>query len=334
MQILRKIAFPFSLLYFLVVYLRNLCYDFKFFKSNVFKTPTICIGNLSVGGTGKTPMIIYLIELLQHDYKIAVLSRGYKRKTKGFLLATENVTVQDLGDEPYQIYTKYTNISLAVDSDRSNGIKILERIVKPDLILLDDAFQHRKVRPSLSILLTTFSKPYYNDWYLPTGDLRDSIKESARAAIIIITKCPENSSKNEHDQIIKQIKPKAYQKVLFSKISYSNLLIGEDKEMTLIDLKEKDFSLVTGIANPKPLVDYLKSKNLTFKHYNYPDHYFFKENDFTKFSKHELIITTEKDYTKLKGKLDNIMYLEIKHTFLNNDELELKSTIVNVIKDY
>ncbi len=331
MQLLRKIAFPFSLLYGLVVYLRNLCYDKGIFKSNSFKTPIVCIGNLSVGGTGKTPMIAFLLNIFKGDYKVAVLSRGYRRKTKGFLLATKNSTVAELGDEPFQLYSKYKNITLAVDANRSNGIKNLENLVKPELIFLDDAFQHRKVKPSIAILLTTFSKPYFNDCYLPTGDLRDSKKEAHRAALIIVTKCPDSITKRDKERIISLINPKKYQKVLFSKLAYDNHLIGVDKKIPLTDLDKKPFSLVTGIANPEPLVAYLKSIHLSFKHFEFPDHYFFKESDIAKFSKNEIIITTEKDFAKLKGIAKNVFYLGVKHDFFDDGELELRKAIKSIL---
>lgn len=333
MQLLRKIAFPFSLVYALVVYLRNVCYDKGVFKSKSFNTPTVCIGNLSVGGTGKTPMIAFLLDLLKEYCKVAVLSRGYRRKTKGFLLATENTTVEELGDEPFQLYSKFKNLTLAVDADRRNGIKNLENLVKPELILLDDAFQHRKVKPSISILLTTYSNPFFNDWYLPTGDLRDSRKEANRAELIVITKCPDSITNDEKRRLNSLIKPKKHQKVLFSRLVYDSHLVGVNEEIPLTDLKEKSFSLVTGIANPAPLVAYLKSINASFEHFEYPDHHFFKESDVARFSKNGLIITTEKDFAKLKGIAKNVFYLGVRHHFFDDGESQLKEAINNIMID-
>lgn len=328
MQLLRKIAFPISLIYALVVYLRNLCYDTGIFKSTTFKTPTVCVGNLSVGGTGKTPMIEYILRLVKDDYKTAVLSRGYRRKTKGFLLANKLSKVEELGDEPFQIYSKFKEVALAVDGNRRNGIKNLENKVNPDLILLDDAFQHRKVKPSLSILLTTYSNLYVNDWYLPTGDLRDSKKEAQRAAIIAVTKCPANITETQKQNLIQLINPKEHQKVLFSKLVYNNYLVGLKGEIMLSVLKGKHFSLVTAIANPKPLVVYLKSIGNSFEHFEYPDHHFFNENDIARFSKNEFIITTEKDFTKLKGRgCKNLFYLEVKHEFFDTGNETIKEAI-------
>ena len=332
MQLLRKLAFPISLIYALVVHVRNLCFNLGIFKSNSFHTPTICIGNLSVGGTGKTPMIEYLLRLVGKDYKIAVLSRGYRRKTKGYLLANETLTVEDLGDEPYQIYSKFNKtIALAVDGDRTNGIRNLERDVNPDLILLDDAFQHRKVKPSLSILLTTYTNLYVNDWYLPTGDLRDSKQEAKRAKIIIVTKCPAHLTNTEKEAIIKSIQPQNHQKVLFNKFVYNDFLVGLDKKIALSDLKGKHFSLVTAIANPKPLVSHLKSLGNSFEHFKYADHHFFSERDIADFSNNELVVTTEKDFTKLKAKWKNIFYLEVQHEFFDNGKEIIKSCIKDIM---
>lgn len=327
MEFLRKLAFPISLVYALVVYLRNFFYDKGLFTSTSFKTPTVCIGNLSVGGTGKTPMIEYFLRLLADDVSVAVLSRGYRRKTRGFVLANERSTVADLGDEPFQIYSKFTSSMVVVDKDRRNGIRNIERIGKAELILLDDAFQHRKVNPSISILLTTYSNPYYKDWYLPTGDLRDSRKEARRARYIIVTKCPGTISMLEKQRIIASIKPKDHQKVLFSKLIYGNLLRGNTTEIPFKELNGKHFSLVTGIANPDPLVDYLRNSGNSFEHFKYPDHHFFREEDIAEFSKNKWIITTEKDFTKLKDSCKNVFYLEVRHEFLFNGENELRELV-------
>ena len=164
MQVLRKLLFPISIIYGLIVFLRNRCYDLGVLKSKTYATKTICVGNLSVGGTGKTPMIECLVRLLQDNYSIAILSRGYKRKSKGFLLSDDKTNVEDLGDEPFQLKSKFRGVHVAVDADRRNGISQLEIMVKPDVILLDDAFQHRKVKPDYSILLTAYNNLYVDDW--------------------------------------------------------------------------------------------------------------------------------------------------------------------------
>ena len=184
LQLLRKIAFPISLIYALVVHVRNFLFDTGVFSSKSYRIPTICVGNLSVGGTGKTPMTEYVLRILA-ERNTAVLSRGYKRKSDGFYLANAKSTVLELGDEPYQIHRKFPEVAVAVDADRRNGIEKLEKLVNPEVIVLDDAFQHRKVKPTFSILLTTYQNLYVDDWYLPTGSLRDAKKEAKRADLII-----------------------------------------------------------------------------------------------------------------------------------------------------
>ncbi|SFZ93818.1 tetraacyldisaccharide 4'-kinase [Flaviramulus basaltis] len=300
MKILRYILFPVMPIYFLVTWLRNKLYDLDIKKSVSYNFPVICVGNLSAGGTGKTPMIEYLISLLKDDYKVATLSRGYKRKTQGFQLANETSTSESIGDEPFQFYNKYKkDIDVAVDADRQNGIEELVSLEQvPDVILLDDAFQHRKVKAGFNILLTTYSNPYFNDMVLPTGNLREPKIGAKRANIIIVTKCPEGLSEAEKKAILNKINPENYQHVFFSTIAYSDTIISDDLIKSIDNLKT--FTLVTGIANASPLVTFLKSKNLKFEHLNFKDHYNFSTKDLAELDKKELIITTEKDFMRLK----------------------------------
>jgi len=331
LQLLRKIAFPFSLVYAMVVHLRNFFYNTGVFKSKSYQTPTLGVGNLSVGGTGKTPMIEYLVRLLE-GHKIAVLSRGYKRRSKGFLLADANSSVLDLGDEPYQLHQKFPQITVAVDIDRRNGIAQLETAVKPEVILLDDAFQHRRVKPNFSILLTAYGQLYVDDWYLPTGNLRDSKREAKRADIIIVTKCPRPLSKEEQRAIIDKLKPLPHQKVLFSKLEYTQVLKGGEVEnLHLLAIKETKIALVTGIASPEPLVVYLKSLGLVFEHFEFGDHHNFSDKDVWQFKDYELVLTTEKDYVRLRGKLENLFYLEVAHSFGSEDQAFLEKTVKDLI---
>ncbi len=316
MQVLRKLLFPFSLVYATIVFLRNRLYDFGIFPSSSFETKTICVGNLSVGGTGKTPMIELLIASLKDTNKIAVLSRGYRRKSKGFLLSTNQTTVENLGDEPYQLKSKFPSISVAVDADRRNGIKQLEKLVTPDVILLDDAFQHRKVKPDFSMLLTAYGSLYIDDWYLPTGNLRDSRGEASRANIIIVTKCPQSLSIGAQNEIRARLGPKAHQKILFSYLHYNQKLKSKGEERSLNDLKNKKITLVTGIANSDPLVSYLKGKAVTFDHMEFNDHHFFTERELAILKEKECILTTEKDYVRLKNELSQLFYIEVSHQFL------------------
>lgn len=334
---IRKIAYPFSILYGLITSLRNYLYDVTFLKSTHFKTPTIVVGNLSVGGTGKTPQIEYLIDLLKDGHKIAVLSRGYKRKSKGFLIADDKVTAEMLGDEPFQIHLKYPEIIVCVDADRTNGINHLEQMENPpEIILLDDAFQHRKVRGGFNIVLTTYAHLYVNDMMLPTGNLREKALGANRAQAIIVTKCPADLSENEQTEIIKKLHPKEYQQVFFTTITYDMQLQGEST-LNLSELSDFEIILVTGIANPKPFTEYLNSKMLNFKHLEYSDHHYFNLNDIAEInsaynslsSKNKIILTTEKDYVRIFGKLKNLHYISIKTTFITH-----KNEFDNLIKNY
>lgn len=309
MKLLRKIFFPFVPIYYLVTLLRNYFYDKGWFASKSYKFPVICVGNLSVGGTGKTPMIEFLVKHLKREYKLAILSRGYKRKTKGFVLASNSSTVNDLGDEPFQFYSKYKDIKVAVDANRQNGIKMLHQQCNPDVILLDDAYQHRKVKPGFTILLTTYNNPYYNDCMLPTGDLREPKKGAKRADIIVVTKCPEHLSEKEKNAIVALIKPKSYQKVFFSFISYSKMLYAKnDDKVSINSLKDKTFTLVTGIANSKPLVDYLTNLGLNFEHLNYSDHHDFTNAELKLINSKNIILTTEKDFMRLSSYITTSLY--------------------------
>jgi tetraacyldisaccharide 4'-kinase len=323
-NLVRKIAYPFSLLYGLITAIRNYLYDTNILKSTKFKIPTIVVGNLSVGGTGKTPQIEYLIRLLQNDYKVAVLSRGYKRKSKGFIIADENSSSEVIGDEPFQYYRKFTNIIVCVDANRTNGIQQLEALENPpDIILLDDAFQHRKVAARLNILLTSYNELYVDDLMLPTGNLREFKSGAKRAQIIIVTKCPNTISDNEQEKVAKKLSLTPKQSLFFTSIEYDNNLKG-DSPKNLIDFKNKELVLVTGIANPKPLVCYLKSLNIKFKHLNFPDHHNFTKKDITEIKltvekikgNNKIVITTEKDYVRIFAKLQNLQFITIQTKFV------------------
>tara|TARA_R110002074_G_scaffold57077_3_gene140417 strand:- start:26436 stop:27431 length:996 start_codon:yes stop_codon:yes gene_type:complete len=327
--VLRKLLFPISLVYGFIVFLRNRCYDLGIFSSKSFNTRTICVGNLSVGGTGKTPMIELLVKSLHPDYQVSILSRGYKRKSNGFLLSTNKTSVEDLGDEPFQLKSKFPKVTVAVDSDRRNGIAQLEKIVRPDVILLDDAFQHRKVKPSYSILLTAYNNIYVNDWYLPTGNLRDSKLEARRANLIVVTKCPKNLSISERNKIVDRINPKEHQKILFSCLSYNNELKGIT--VNLEELKDKKVTLVTGIANPVPLENFLLEEGLTFEHMKFKDHHFFSEQEIALLKEKECILTTEKDYVRLKSRLTNLHYIEVYHQFIGNDKEVLNEELKKIM---
>jgi len=332
MRLIRILAFPISLIYALVVYLRNWLFDIGLLQSKTFDTPLICIGNLSTGGTGKTPMTEFIISALSNSSKVAVLSRGYKRKSKGYLLATNNSTVEELGDEPYQIFTKFQNIELAVDANRRNGIELLEKEVKPDVIILDDAFQHRKVKPSLNILLTAYDDLYTDDWYLPTGNLRDGKKEAKRAEIIVVTKCPTEISDSKREEIKKRLAPKKHQQILFAHLEYDSELTSKNDFKPLNSLKKESFTLVTGIANPQPLLSYLEAQGLNFNHLKYNDHHNFSTQEVAHLNSLDLKVTTEKDYVRLSKKVDNLYYLGVRHKFIKNDEVVLRESLNALLK--
>ena len=337
MNFLRKILYPFSILYGLVTSVRNYLYNKNIFKSTQFKTPTIVVGNLSVGGTGKTPQVEYLIGLLQKKYRIAVLSRGYKRRSKGFILADENANAELIGDEPYQYYQKFPSLIVSVDANRRNGIQQLKHLKDPpEIILLDDAFQHRKVEGGFNILLTSCKNLYIDDAMLPTGNLREKVSGAERAQVIIVTKCPMDLSKESQLEITKRLHPSSHQTVFFTGIDYENELKG-NSTINISDLKETEVLLVTGIADPNPLMSYLKSQNIIVNHLKYPDHHHFKNSDITEInsvfnslqSNNKIILTTEKDYVRIFDRLKNLHYIAIKTSFLNR-----KKDFDNLIKKY
>src|SRR5690625_833475 len=333
MQHLRKILFPFSLLYGFVVSLRNKFFDWQLISSQSYDFPVICVGNLSVGGTGKTPMIEYLIRLLKEDFKLATLSRGYKRKTKGFYLLKGNEEAVQTGDEPLQSKNKFPKIEVAVDENRQNGIENLRNLKpSPEIILLDDAFQHRKVSPGFSILLTAYGSLYKDDMILPAGNLREPKSGARRADIVVITKCPEDLTLSEQEKIISGLKLKPHQTAFFSYINYADKITNEREERNLQDLKE--FCLVTGIAKPQPLVDFLQKKDLKFKYKKFPDHHNFSEEEIKDLDKESFILTTEKDFMRLKSSIsaDKLFYLSIQLDFLNKKE-EFNSQILNWLSE-
>lgn len=334
MKLLRKIFFPIVPIYYVVTSLRNKLFDLNVFKSKSYNLPVICVGNLSVGGTGKTPMIEYLIRLLKDDNTLATLSRGYKRSTSGFKLANGKTKVDEIGDEPYQFHQKFQDILVAVDENRQHGIdELLKLDNSPEVILLDDAFQHRKVKAGFNILLTTYSNLYADDIMLPTGDLREPRKGAERADIVVVTKCPTCISDIEKNSIRNKLNLNDNQSLFFSSIAYEDSVFNDNETHTVSELKDKDFTLVTGIANSKTLVDYLKSESLNFEHLNYKDHYNFTGKDLEFLNQKQLIITTEKDFVRLNNQLTKakLFYLPIKVEIDNANEFNklVKEFVVN-----
>ena len=344
MSILRILLFPFSILYGTITYLRNKFYDFGWFKSTSFPVPIISVGNLSMGGTGKTPHIEYLIRLLKDKYKLTTLSRGYGRKTKGFFMADGLTDAQDIGDEPMQFHQKFSDINVAVDANRVEGVKeILSSDIVTDLILLDDAFQHRRIKPGFQILLTPFDDLYADDWVFPTGRLREFTRGKSRADIVVVTKSPEKVSKKEVLEISKKLEIDKKQQLFFSKIVYGSVVFGWDKVLDFDDLIEYKVLLVTGIANPDSLIKHLKSYDITFKHLKFADHHDFTVDDVLKIdsdfvnlgSGKKVVLTTEKDYVRLSTTSihkSNLMYLPISVDFLNGDKAKFDKKITEYVK--
>lgn len=355
MKILRALALPFSIIYGIITWVRNKLYDVGIFSSTEFSLPVISVGNLSVGGTGKSPHIEYLIRLLKGSYSVAALSRGYGRRSGGFLVISEEATTEDAGDEPLQFRKKFgDDVVVAVDSKRVRGIKkLLQMPQPPGVVLLDDAFQHRAVKPSLSILLTDFSNPYHKDSMLPTGTLREFSKGAKRADIIIVTKAPANLVPIEKRNIIKDLKPRPYQRVYFSYITYGDFIPAK-KDGSRLPLSkefyfERDYSIVllTGIANPAPLEEYLKAKAKEVISVKFADHHEYSETDVTKLRKifdnlaaeNKIILTTEKDAMRLQRPgLEELLstlplfYIPIEIRFHDKDAEEFDKQILDHVR--
>lgn len=341
---IKKWLLPLSWLYGFVVFVRNKLFDWQVLKQKSYDLPVICVGNITVGGTGKTPHTEYLIELLQPNYRVAVLSRGYKRKSKGFILADIHSTVDQIGDEPYQIKEKYPNILVAVDGDRQRGIEYLldlPKDEKPDVILLDDAFQHRYVKPSFTILLTDYNRLMTKDALLPAGRLREPIHFAEKANVIIVTKCPDNITPIDLRILTKEMHVYPYQDLLFTCFKYGVLKpVFEDNEVeiALDALQNKDVLVVAGIANPRPFFRKIKKVAKKSQTKQYPDHYQFTSKDIDDMkcqlmnigNKEKVIIVTEKDAVRLRSiiNLDSdiksiLYYLPICVNFVNDEDKKL-----------
>ena len=322
MKFVRFLLFPFAILYNLITKIRNFLFDVDVFKSTSFELPVIVVGNLSVGGTGKTPQIEYLIRILKDRFKVAVLSRGYRREIKGFELLNSRHNALDVGDEPLQYFNKFNGIDVAVDANRVEGIQKLINGQSPEIILLDDAYQHRKVKGSFYILLTKFEDLFTDDFLLPAGNLRESRAGAHRADVLVVTKCPVDLNNEQQEEIKRKLK-KFDKRVFFTTISYGNIL-SKEKEIIFDDLKDYTVLLISGIANPVPLLRFLEAKKIKFKHLKYADHHHFSSTEIEKIkqefvsiaSNKKIIVTTEKDYTRLENRINKLFYIEIETRFL------------------
>jgi len=347
MKFLRLLLFPFSLIYGLIVVMRNWCFDAGLLKSRKFDLPVIAVGNLTIGGAGKSPMTEYLVRLLKKENKIATLSRGYGRSTKGFLLADANATADQIGDEPSQFKHKFPDTTVAVCEKRVDGIEQLQN--NHDLIILDDAYQHRAVKPGLSILLFDYNGLNNPHLVLPAGDYREPFSGRWRADVIVISKCPANLPADEQARIIYDMAPLPYQHVFFSSINYMGLQDLKGNEVDATIDQDTTVFLLTGIANSNPLVNHIKKQTLHVIQHNYPDHHRFSLKNITKLAdefaacsvQKKLIITTEKDAQRLGeqellslvNKLP-VLVLPISVNFLNHQQEAFDQLIIEYVRKH
>ncbi|OSZ78521.1 tetraacyldisaccharide 4'-kinase [Chitinophagaceae bacterium IBVUCB1] len=338
--------YPFALIYGAVVWLRNRLYDTGFFSSVQFSVPVITVGNLSVGGTGKTPHVEYLIRLLQYRYRLATMSRGYNRRTQGFLLATEDTNALRIGDEPMQYFMKFPDLAVSVAEERITGIPtLIQKRPDTEIVLLDDAYQHRSVKAGRNILITDFSKPFYKDHILPMGTLREGRKAYERADIIIVSKCPVDLDKSAADTIIQHINPQLHQQVYFTTIQYG--LPYDMFTRDVVSMKGKNALIVCGIAKPEPFVQYIGSHTNDTHILSYADHHYFLNRDIEEIKEaynnwgvnDKFIITTEKDATRLHLHADKlkdwgvqIAVLPIQVSFLFNGYIAFDNAINSYIE--
>jgi tetraacyldisaccharide 4'-kinase len=349
---INKKLLPLSWLYGLGVGFRNFCFESGILKSKAYQTPVISVGNITVGGTGKTPHVEYLVHFLKDQMKVAVLSRGYKRKSRGFLIGTPETTIRQLGDEPYLMKLKYPDITVAVDNKRTRGIENLtetSQAKKPDVILLDDAFQHRYVKPGINILLVDYHRLIIYDTLLPAGRLREPLKEKNRADIVIITKCPKDLKPMEYRVLTKQMGLFPYQQLFFTTLSYEQLqpIFPEaGVAPSMDDISNRHVLLLTGIASPRQMLEDLKPHVAKISPLVFGDHHAFKQKDIRKINEAfaslqgpKIIITTEKDAVRLtdvEGLSDevrkNLFALPIRINFMQEGENTFKNSIIGYVR--
>jgi tetraacyldisaccharide 4'-kinase len=348
------LLYPVSLIYGLITGIRNMMYNTGILPSTEFHLPVICVGNITVGGTGKTPHTEYLAELLSRSFKVATLSRGYKRKTRDFRICTPSSTVSEIGDEPLQMFRKFRNILVAVDRNRVHGVRnILKLSPETEVIILDDGFQHRRITPGFSILLSDYDRLIVRDHLLPYGNLRENRENMRRADVILITKSPADISPIQRRLIVKEVNKAPYQNLYFTSITYDAphpVFIKWDDEKSPPGILKYDgcgILLVTGIANPLPLKEYIEKRAGEVIHLSFPDHYNFKEADITKVlsafqelqAPLKYIFTTEKDAVRLR-EFTNIaepvrsafFYIPVGIYFLNNDKDEFDNLIIDYVR--
>ena len=342
----RILLFPLAIVYWFIILLRNWLYDKNILKSSSFGLPLICVGNLSVGGTGKSPMVEYLVMHLKNKFRVATLSRGYKRKTSGYALANENSTALEIGDEPMQFHLKFPEVPVAVGEERLEAIpQLLHDKPTTQCIILDDAFQHRAIKAGLNILLTDFNNLFTRDFFLPTGDLRDLKSSSKRAEIIIVTKCDPTLSEDEKKEVIEEINPLPHQHIFFTANRYADPYHIVRNTETIIFAGKPEILLVTGIANPQPLKDLLQDYSKAYYMMHFPDHHIFTIDDWKEIRKrfnkmeadHKYILTTEKDAVRLAkygAELNEVpLYvIPLEHYFLFDEGGKFLETVIKFIE--
>ena len=339
---MRLLLYSLSTIYTVITKLRNLLFDYNIIRSKTYDIPIICIGNLSVGGSGKTPHTNYIAQLLTNQYQVAIVSRGYGRKSSGFYYVETNSNPSSVGDEPLQLKQNNTNCIVAVEKNRNKAInKILTENPKTNIVLLDDGFQHRKITAGLNIIITPFEKPFTKDSLLPLGTLRESPSSSKRADIIIISKTPKETKPEEKRKLITDLNLKNHQKVYFSSVKYHNYKCLQNNS-EIIDEDEYNITLITGIANPLPLVEYLQKKKRKVTLIQFADHHNYTlkdvKNILSVFNKDKspkkLILTTEKDATKLRGFLKAFKGIDVYYIPIDviiNDKEIFKQQLLNYV---
>ncbi|CAG0905182.1 unnamed protein product, partial [Cyprideis torosa] len=332
------------LFYWIATFIRNKFYDWGIFESTSFDLPIICIGNLNVGGTGKSPHTIYVADLLKNDYLVAILSRGYGRLVGGFKVANYHSNFKQIGDEPMQTFLRFKNkVIVAVCESRVLGVKNLRKEYSPKVIILDDAFQHREIKAGFNILLTAYDDLFTKDYLLPAGNLRESAIGKKRAQIVIVTKCPENITDEQKKSIQSQLKLKHKQDLFFSKIVYNDEVISSKYRLHINELENYSVLLVSGIANDKPLVEFTQKNTKDVHHIHFKDHHHYTQKDvdfimssFKKIEGEKIILTTEKDYTRLMEYsmlLDDLYFIPINIKIDKEEEFNHIIQSYNIIKD-
>ena len=347
-KIFAWLLFPLTMWYAVAVAMRNFFFNIGILKERTHKVTTIAVGNLCTGGAGKTPFVDYLLKMLNADYRTASLSRGYGRHTKGFLEAGDSATASEIGDEPMLLHRRNPDVRVAVCEDRNTGIeRLLSEAEPPQIVVLDDAYQHRYVKPTVNILLTEYGNPFFNDQVLPFGNLREPRRNYRRASVIVVTKSPKSLNPLDRRMFVKQLKPLPHQQVFFTAIEYHDLIPmdGGMPPKRLADLKQVLF--VSGIANPQPAIDRI-STTATVNSLAFADHHNFSKADFEQIAYNfqqmsgdeKIIVTTEKDAVRIAGTPGfeviaqlPVYYLPIEIRFLGDDEKKFSDCLLNTVKE-